>query len=103
MSIIEADLQADAPAQLAGRGRRLIGFLIDGLSFAIGALLTGLCRDAGQPALGVALGVFSMLTVIVLQVWLLAVRGQTIGKILLRMAIVDVDTKLPPGFLRASV
>jgi len=103
MSILESSSPDSVPTQLAGRGRRLVAFLLDAVIFAIGPLLDVVLRTAGQPSVGNALRLLWTVAVLAVQVWLLATRGQTIGKILLQMAIVDVDTKLPPGFLRASV
>jgi uncharacterized RDD family membrane protein YckC len=103
MSIIETALTEVVTAPLAGRGRRLVAFVIDSVIVLAGSVLEGILRGAGQPSTGKMLGGLWMLAVVLVQVWLLAVRGQSIGKILLKMAIVDLDTKLPPGFLRASV
>jgi uncharacterized RDD family membrane protein YckC len=95
----------DAPVELAGRGRRLGGALIDGLILCVImvpiAVVTGVFRRAlaGEP---LTFGQQATSGFLGLAVWLLlnrrflARRGQTIGKIVVGTKIVDLKGGLPP-------
>jgi len=89
--------------QLARRGTRLIAFVIDAALYAIVSAAKVPLRIAGFDAIGTLIS--SLLTIVLggISIWLLAMRGQTLGKVFMKVAIVDKDSKLPPGFLRASV
>ncbi len=99
MSIVEAQATEVITAQLAGRGRRLNAFLVDVVFALIAIALAEVFRQARIPFLDV----LPDLAFAVFQSWLLAIRGQTVGKILLKIAIVDPELKIPPGFIRASL
>jgi uncharacterized RDD family membrane protein YckC len=102
--LLTADAQVPGvECQLARRTTRLVGFLIDVAIFAIASAVKVPLRIAGFDALGSV--VSGLLTAALggVSIWLLAVRGQTLGKVFLKIAIVDKDSKLPPGFLRTSV
>lgn len=96
---------------LAGRGRRLAASLIDVLLVPILAiflmLVTGVLEHAadwsasGRPMLRIfALGVVSYL---ILNVWLLWQRGQTVGKAIMRMAIVSTKSGNKAPFWRLAI
>ena len=90
-------------ARLAGRGRRLGAVVIDGVIGLTGSALSGLFLAAGLRTLADWTPPLWLLLTTGVQIWLLALRGQTVGKALLKIAIVDPESKLPPGFLRSSV
>ena len=89
-----------AAPSLAGRGRRLVATLIDALlvpAFAILLMLaTGVLEHAqdwapgGRPILRMVL--LGLTSYALLNLWLLWRRGQTVGKALLGIAIVDAKT-----------
>lgn len=96
---------------LAGRGRRLVATLIDVLlvpALAIFLMLvTGVLEhaadwsDSGMPMLRVfALGVVSYL---ILNVWLLWQRGQTVGKAIMGIAIVSNQSGNKAPFWRVAI
>jgi len=96
---------------LAGRGRRLAASLIDVLLVPILAiflmLVTGVLEHAadwsanGRPMLRIfALGVVSYL---ILNVWLLWQRGQTVGKAIMRIAIVSTKSGNKAPFWRLAI
>jgi uncharacterized RDD family membrane protein YckC len=96
---------------LAGRGERLLAQMIDGLAAgvcvlpAIAAAALSAARGPGNapgPLALVAVGV-SLLAVLALvgtQFYLLATRGQTIGKILMKIRIVVYNEGSNPGFVK---
>jgi uncharacterized RDD family membrane protein YckC len=96
---------------LAGRGRRLAASLIDVLLVPILAiflmLVTGVLEHAadwsasGRPMVRIfALGVVSYL---ILNVWLLWQRGQTVGKAIMRIAIVSTKSGNKAPFWRLAI
>jgi uncharacterized RDD family membrane protein YckC len=96
---------------LAGRGGRLVASLIDVLSVPAVAiilmLVTGVLEHAadwsasGRPVLRMfALGVVSYL---ILNVWLLWQRGQTVGKAVMGIAIVSTKSGGQASFWRLAV
>ncbi len=118
-------LTVDAPeSELAGRGERLVAWLIDAvlyfvvvivaliIAFAtagVGLLgLSGIGSEFDESffaffaslALIIALPFFAWLVVFIAQLVLLATRGQTIGKILMKIRIVDATTGEHPGWAR---
>lgn len=88
---------------LAARWRRLAAFAIDSVLFAAVSIPRFIFGLVGMDALGAVISTVLMVALLGLAIWLLAVRGQTPGKIVMRVAIVDPIDGLPPGFLRASV
>ncbi len=83
---------------LSKRGTRLAAFAIDQAIGFTAFWLTG--RLTGAVAFLSYIGLFG---VSVFQIILLATRGQTIGKMVLRIAIVDRFDKTSPGFVRAAL
>ncbi len=101
----EADVAVSDPTQLAGRGVRLGGAMIDGLiitliiiplMFATGYWDRAMAGE--QTSLDtISLGLFGSFMFLVLHGYLLAKRGQTIGKWLLKIRIVSIhDDKILP-------
>ena len=88
-------MTADAPIAtqrtLAGRGARLGAILIDACLFGAANLMPSL----------IGTGYFVLLAGV--NLWGLLLYGQTIGKCLLKIAIVEEETNLPPGYLRVGV
>jgi uncharacterized RDD family membrane protein YckC len=86
-------------ATLAARSTRLLAFLIDQVIGA-GALL--LLKLVAVSIGGVLVWVVLM-ALNVVQIILVSTRGQSIGKMMMRIAIVDGIDKVPPGFVRAGL
>jgi uncharacterized RDD family membrane protein YckC len=102
---------------LANRWIRLVAAILDTIFaticlapalFMIGAAavsgsLTGNQGEAEAAVLLAALPLLliGFLVVLVVQVWLLTTRGQTLGKLLLKIRIVRFDNEANPGFVRA--
>jgi len=105
---------------LAGRAVRLAAYLIDGFISMIFALpglfmiamellsnhrsLQDLSAADIQASLaGFAVMIVGMLIPAIVQIVLLSIRGQTIGKMMLGIQVVRYDDEENPGFLRAVV
>ncbi|MXY47428.1 MAG: RDD family protein [Chloroflexi bacterium] len=118
-------LTVDAPeSELAGRGERLAAWLIDAALYAVAVIVTlviaviaiivfGIADDGFENigdyfdeeffvvlALFALLFFLALLAVFIVQMVLLATRGQTIGKILLKIRVVDATTGEHPGWVR---
>ena len=97
------EMAADEPAsELASPWVRLAAWIIDGLIYfavAVVAAIIGFFLAGGE--LGAAiLAVVAFIIVFVIQLVLLGSRGQTIGKIALKVRIVDSETGIHPGWAR---
>jgi len=106
-------------AELAGLGKRFLGAMADGLInllsvtpgiifIVIGAVANSNQRQnrdegTGTILLGIALAALGILIVFAIQVYLLATKSQSIGKLLLGMQIMDYETDEPAGFVKAFV
>lgn len=109
------------PAELADRGMRFLAWLLDNVIGTIvvlpGALLIGVTvimelilqrgevtpEFTGRAAIGLVLLLVGALALLITQIWLLTVRGQTLGKLILGIRIVRLRDRGNPGFLRAVV
>lgn len=82
----------------------LPGFIVLGMS-AVQAMMTGQrdfeSLDGGRLALGAIVLLMGVLVLLVIQIWLLTTRGQTIGKRLLGVRIVRFADNTNPGFVGA--
>ena len=78
---------------LAGRGARLVAQIIDGVALAAAIALGA----TNHPAMAVVLG----LLFVIFQTYLLSTEGQTIGKSLMKIKIVEAHDQSNPGFFRA--
>ncbi len=98
---------------IADLGKRFLGAMADGLAallfMAPGiGLVIAANPDAPQPdeglmiAGGVALFV-GFLALLVINIYLLVTRSQTIGKYLMNTQIIDIETDEPAGFVKAWV
>ena len=92
-----------AHSELAGRGSRLVAAFIDGFVF-LGMyvfLFAGVGLGSSDAAASVTSGLALVyfLAVLVIQIWLLTVSGQTIGKKAMGIRIVKVDTEQNGGFV----
>ena len=106
----QADYQADQPAtELASPWARLAAVIIDYLILlavvvplsAIAALTFAANQLENDDASGViAVAVVAFITVMIIQMVLLGTRGQTIGKIAMKVRIVDAQTGDHPGWAR---
>ena len=84
---------------LASRRIRLGAFLFDQ---TLAATMLVVARSFAHNLLGV-LAYLAMVGLNILQIILLGTRGQTIGKMILNIAVVDHVDKMPPGFVRAGL
>jgi uncharacterized RDD family membrane protein YckC len=93
MTLILTDDLPDPATQrtLASRRARLGAFVIDVILIDGGLLMPPL------------LAAVWLVLLVVLNVWGVLMHGQTVGKLLMKIRIVDPDTNLPPGFMRAAV
>jgi uncharacterized RDD family membrane protein YckC len=95
---------------LAGRGSRLMAFLIDGFIFTLcfvpgGIMLwmgAGDHNDTLQIIGGILIGLL-FLALLAVQIYLLSTRGQTIGKKMMSVKIVKYADDSNPGFLHACL
>jgi len=115
----EAVATVESTSNLASRGMRLCAFLIDNFIYGIcfiplllaipfTALLEAIqTHDSSAMAalpgmlLGAGITGFAFFTLAVIQICLLSVRGQTIGKMIMRVRIVRYEDGAPAGFVRA--
>ena len=94
---------------LAGRGTRLLAVIVDGL---IGGLLAGVIVGFGAASMAgaaetetdpnfalISIGGLILLAYVIWQLWLLATQGQTIGKKLMKLRIVKLETGQNGGFV----
>ena len=109
-------MPAEEPAtELASPWARLAAWIIDALIYfvvIIVAVLIGfavasvILSDIGDSfnlagvAVMVVLSVLALLIVFIIQMVLLATRGQTIGKIIMKIRIVEAQTGAHPGWAR---
>lgn len=104
---VVADFTESGQLELAGRGMRLAGAIVDGL--ILGLLLIPLMFASGyiqvamsgqQPGLGwqAGLGVTGFICFLVVNGYLLNKSGQTVAKKLLGMRIVDLNGNKPEFF-----
>ncbi len=96
-------ISADEPAsELASPWVRLVAVIIDALIYfavAVVAGIVGFLAFGGEIA-AVVLAVISAIVVFVIQMVLLGSRGQTIGKIAMKVRIIDSVTGMHPGWAR---
>lgn len=85
------------PHFLASRGKRLVAQLIDGF-ISGGIYVIGLLFSQ-SPELSMAIMGLGFLALIVIQVYLLTVSGQTIGKKAMGIRIIKADTAENGGFV----
>ena len=97
------EMAAEEPAtELASPWVRLVAVIIDALIYfavAVVAAIVGYFAFGGGIA-AVVLAVVSALVVFIIQMVLLGSRGQTIGKIALKVRIVDSVSGAHPGWAR---
>ena len=105
-----ADAMAAPKPELAGRGTRLLAQLIDGLIGGISILpgvalmlLGGGFKHSARPLAFAGMGLIGLavLALVIIQIYLLSTRGQTIGKKLLDVRIVRFEDNTNPGFVKA--
>ncbi|MET1081278.1 MAG: RDD family protein [Pseudomonas sp.] len=99
-----AELRSETSLELAGRGERLGAALIDALAVLVVTLpvawLTGSfdgVMEGKQPGLGLQVlnFVLGVATFLAINGYLLKTYGQTLGKRLLKLAIVDLEGRQP--------
>ena len=92
-------------APVAGIGRRIIAFIVDGvaivlvyvLAFALGATIAVVASSA----LGSAISVVLLILYMLVSAATLGVAGRTFGASILRLVVVDANRRTPIGFSRA--
>ncbi|MBD8058453.1 RDD family protein [Cellulomonas sp. JH27-2] len=104
MSPAPAPLAA-APARVSSLGRRFLGWLVDGVVAALAATPLALAAVArgggdGAPSALAACGLVLVVVVAVGQWVAHGLLGWTVGRLVLGMRTVDVDTLRPIGMLR---
>jgi uncharacterized RDD family membrane protein YckC len=93
-----------AESQLAGRGARLVAILLDGV---IGGVLGAIIAGAGAVSAGgeqpnyavLSIGGLLFLAYAIWQIWMFATQGQTLGKKLMNVRVVKLDTGRNGGFV----
>jgi uncharacterized RDD family membrane protein YckC len=100
---------------LASLGKRFLGALIDGFAGLLfigpgyGLMIAGAVSspDSSEPPvasmLGAGLALLGVLALLGLQIFLLATRSQTIGKLLMKTQIWDTTIGQPAGFVKSFV
>ena len=90
-------------SELASRWTRLAAVIIDGLILymvpGLILIVAGLSDDDTSSGL-ILIGIVAFIAIFVIQMVLLGTRGQTIGKIALKIRIVDARTGAHPGVAR---
>ena len=89
-------------SELASPWVRLVAWIIDGLIyFAVAgvAAIIGFFAVGGETGAAI-LAVAGFIVIFVIQLVLLGSRGQTIGKMALKVRIVDSETGIHPGWAR---
>lgn len=104
------DLPQSQPAsELASPWARLAAVIIDGLIYAavviVFVIITALTSSPGQsdeefPLALILAAAVAVIVLFIIQMVLLGTRGQTIGKIVMNIRIVDVQTGDHPGWTR---
>lgn len=116
-----AGFAPEATAQLASLLQRFLGALVDSLlpllfvlpgyfMMIFGAIMMDQqVQGGGRPEfpvvslLGIALILIGGLITLVVQIYLLATRSQTLGKYIMKTQIVDFETGQPADFVKAAV
>ena len=95
---------------LADPGKRLLGVLADGLASLVlvgpGVILVlaaGDHNDSPLLPIGIILAALGAITMLILQLYLLINRSQSIGKYLVKTQIFDYETRTPAGFVKTFV
>lgn len=97
-------------SNLAGRGTRLAAVLIDGLLFCLccapGGIMLAIGADDNNDTLqiigGILLGL-GFLALLIVQIYLLSTRGQSVGKKMMKVKIVKYLDDSSPGFVHACL
>jgi uncharacterized RDD family membrane protein YckC len=97
-----------AELELAGRGARLLAQIVDGLAGCVVALpgaalliMGGGGKNSMLALTGMGLLGVGVLALLIVQIYLLTTRGQTVGKKLLNVKIVVEADDTNPGFVKA--
>ncbi len=99
--------------RLASLGARFLGSLLDGLASIVFVgpglamlLASGVLQEGQEPEfntlmlVGLLLAGAGMIALLVLQLYLLATRSQSVGKYLVKTQMVDYQTGQPAGFAK---
>ena len=91
-----------ASSELASPVSRLVAVIIDTLIYVFGGIVGGIVgffAIGGETGAG-ALAIVAFIAIFIVQIVLLVTRGQTIGKIVMNVRIVDSVTGAHPGWAR---
>lgn len=103
--IYEEPMLEEEELELAGRGARLLAVIIDSIMFFVFAFVVGfvLALTVGEDVVtsqsDLALGSFILVIYCGLNTILLVKKGQTLGKMILKIKIVNPNTSQVPGFV----
>jgi uncharacterized RDD family membrane protein YckC len=92
-------------SQLAGRGARLVAILLDAIiGGVLGAIIAGASAASAaggeEPNYAVlSIGGLLFLAYAIWQIWMFATQGQTLGKKLMNVRVVKLDTGRNGGFV----
>ena len=103
-----ATLGTGQSVELAGPGRRLLARIVDMVIFIVFAIIVGIAAagtsDASDESTEVPLGLVLLFIAVSLiyEIWMVAARGQTLGKMAVGIKVIRVDNGGSPG-LNTSV
>lgn len=105
-------MQASVGVRLADRGKRFVGALIDGMIgilligpgygiMVAGQILAQQSNGADTTMMFVGIGLLALggIAQLGVNIYLLVTRSQTIGKLLMKTQIMDINTHRPAGFV----
>ncbi len=105
---VATDYAATPNLRVADLGKRFLGALVDGLLGMLVlpgyiALIVDAESNGGEPSLigmvGLLWMLLSVLAVLIVQIYLLATRSQSVGKFVMKTQIVDYETGQPASFV----
>lgn len=99
-----ATLDTGQSVELAGPGRRLLARIVDMVIYFVFLIIVGIAAGGtGDDSTEVPLSPLLFIAVsLIYEVWMVAARGQTLGKMAVGIKVIRVDNGGPPG-LNTSV
>lgn len=98
-----ATLDTGQSVELAGPGRRLSARIVDMVIFIVFAIIVGVATsgtgDASDESTEVPLGLILLFIAVSLiyEIWMIAARGQTLGKMAVGIKVIRIDNGGSPG------
>lgn len=110
--IIIPSAPSPAPSvQYAGVGTRFIAVIIDVVAVSLPGAVVGIALGIVESlakippeitgVIGIVLNLLVLLFVSIYYVYFIGSRGQTLGKMAMKIKVVSVDTNDPPGYFKA--